>query len=174
MVCHSLAFRDVKIMNDKIKSNQEWDDFLRSVGSITISWGLAEFCLDAIIAVFFKKYGVMLNEKQLPKMLDPKIKFANKCFSRISALSEFKIDGELLLSNFNRLRQKRHEIIHGALTQLPTNGIAIFSKLDIKDNLHHSRFVKFDWAQSQILTQELHDLGNDTANLVNRILDNLR
>ena len=30
-----------KKMNDKIKSNPEWDDFLRSVGSITISWGLA-------------------------------------------------------------------------------------------------------------------------------------
>ena len=160
-------------MNDKIKSNPEWDDFLRSVGSITISWGLAEFCLDAIIAVFFKKYGAMLNEKQLPKMLDPKIKFAHKCFSRISALSEFKTDGEILLSDFNRLGQKRHEIMHGALTQLPINGMAMFAKLDIKDNLHHRRSVPFDWAQSQTLTQELQRLGNDAANFANRILGNL-
>ena len=85
-------------------------------------------------------------------MLDHKIKFANKCFSRISALHEFKTDGEVLLSNFNRLGNKRHEIIHGALTQLPQKGMAMFAKLDIKDNLHHRRSVPFDGAQSQTLT----------------------
>lgn len=160
-------------MNDKIKSNPEWDNFLRSIGSVTIMWGLAEHCLDAIIAVFFNKYGAMLNEKKLPKMLDHKIKFAGKCFSRISAISEFKTDGKLLLSNFNRLGEKRHEIIHGALLQLPQNGVAMFAKLDIKDNLHHRRSVPFDGAQSQMLTQELQHLGNDAANLTNKILGNL-
>jgi hypothetical protein len=142
-------------MDNPMQSNPEWDDFLRSIGSITISWGLAEFCLDAIIAVFFKKFGTSLSEKRLPKMLNHKIKCANKCFSHISALHEFKTDGEVLLFNFNRLGNKRHEIIHGAITQLPQNGTAMFAKLDIKDNLHHRRSVPFDWAQSQILTQEL-------------------
>ncbi|MCK4619126.1 MAG: hypothetical protein KAT52_04220 [Desulfobacterales bacterium] len=160
-------------MNNKINPNPEWNDFLRSIGSITISWGLAEHCLDAIIALFFKKYGSKLNEKQLPKMLSPKIKFAKKCFSRILELTEFKTDGELLLSNFNRLSQKRHEIVHGALIQLPINGLAMFTKLEIKDNLHHRHSVPFDWVQSQTLTQELQRLGNDTANLANRLLDNL-
>ena len=106
-------------------------------------------------------------------MLGQKIKFANKCFSRISALNEFKTDGELLLSNFNRLGQTRHEIIHGAIMQLPINGFVMFRKLDIKDNFHHSRYVPFDGAQSQTLTQELQRLGNDTANLANKILGNL-
>ncbi len=160
-------------MESNKRHNPEWDDFLRSIGSITILWGLAEHCLDAIIALFFKKYGARLNEKELPKMLGKKIKFANKCFSHISALSEFKTDGELLLSSFNRLGQKRHEIIHGALMQLPINGTVIFAKLDIKDNLHHRRSVQFDWVQSQTLTQELQDLGNDKANLANRIFGNL-
>ena len=158
-------------MNDK--SNPEWDDFLRSIGSITILWGLAELCLDAIIALFFKKYGTKLNEKQLPKMLSPKIKFAYKCFSRISALGEFKTEGELLLNRFNCLGQKRHEIIHGTLTQLPQNGTAMFAKLDIIDNLHHHRSVLFDGAQSQMLIQELQHLGNDAANFANKILGNL-
>lgn len=150
--------------------NSEWDDFLRSIGSITISWGLAEFSLDAIIAVFFKKFGTRLNEKRLPKMLNDKIKFANKCLSHISSLHEFKTDGEVLLSNFSRLGNKRHEIIHGALTQLPQNGMALFAKLDIKDNLHHRRSVPFDGEQSQILMQELQRLGNDAANFANMIL----
>ena len=75
-------------MNNKTKSNSEWDDSLRSIGSITISWGLAEHCLDFIVALFFKKYGSKLNEKQLPKMLSPKVKFAKKCFSRIPELTE--------------------------------------------------------------------------------------
>ncbi len=116
-------------MNAELKPNAEWDDFLKSIGSITISWGLAEFCLDAITAILYKKYGANLNEKRLPKMLDHKIKFASKCFSDIPALSDFKIDGDLLLSNFVRLGNKRHEIIHGALTQLPQNGLAMFAKL---------------------------------------------
>jgi hypothetical protein len=160
-------------MDNQIQSSPEWDDFLRSIGSITISWGMAEFCLDAIIAVFFKKFGTRLNERRLPKMLGPKIKFANKCFSRISALHEFKTDGEALLSNFKLLGERRHEIIHGALTQLPQNGMAMFLKLDIKDNLHHRRSVPFDGEQSQILTQDLQHLGNDAANLANKILGNL-
>lgn len=160
-------------MNDKINPNPEWDDFLRSIGSITISWGLAEQCLDAIVALFFKKYGARLNEKQLPIMLSPKTKFVKKCFSRISELSEFKTDGELLLSDFNRLGQKRHEIIHGAIMQLPSNGFVIFRKLEIKNNIHHFRSVQFDWVQSQTLTQELQRLGSDTANLANKLLDNL-
>jgi hypothetical protein len=160
-------------INHKLISDSEWDEFLKYIGLIVIQWGLAEQCLDFIIALFFKKYGTNLNEKQLQKMLDPKLKFAKKCFSRIPELRGYKTEGYRLISEFDRLGQKRHEIIHGALSHLPTNDIAIFSKLNIKNNLHHARSIQFHQNQGQILTQEFLHLAIDTANLVQQLVDNI-
>jgi hypothetical protein len=96
----------------------ETDIIMRSVGALTLAWAQVETILDYCNGV------LIMHEKspesELPKSLRPKIGFFRKSFDRIPELSPFRERVTALVSELNRLKTIRHDIVHGvALERMP-------------------------------------------------------
>lgn len=150
--------------------DDELDALFKAVGFIVVQWGQAEQSLDLATAILYQKLGGKACSKRLPKMLETKLDFLSKCLSQIPALASFRGEGEALVANFRNLSNRRHDLIHGAVASVSaTDGAFMFSKLDIKDDIHVVREFKFNAADFPALTKELIDLGAQATAFARRL-----
>ena len=85
-------------------------------------------------------------------------------------LTAFRQEGEALVSNFNRLSQRRHDLVHGAVASLSAiDGAFVFAKLDVKEDYHFTREVRLEASEFPALTKDLIDLGRDATTLASKI-----
>lgn len=148
----------------------ELDSLFKAIGFVVVQWGQAEQSLDLSIAILYQNLGGKRYSKRLPKMLEPKLEFLSKCLSQIPALNSFQGEGKTLISNFRKLSDRRHDLIHGAIASVSaTDGAFVFAKLDIKDDIHVMREVRFDAADFPALTRELIDLGVQATAFAQRL-----
>lgn len=160
---------------DKNKTDDEMEALYKAVGSMVIQWGQAEQTLDMIVALLFHNYDGNKLSKRIPKMLDPKIKFIKSCFDTSPELAKHKDRGYALLSEFERLSSKRHEMIHGAIADvIPEDDVFKFTKLDIINGYHHVREFDFDIKEFPKLIDELIKLGANSIKLADALMDKLR
>jgi len=105
-------------------------------------------------------------------MLTPKLEYVSKCLSQIPILHGFRHDGEALIRKFEKLSEKRHDLVHGAIASLSLEeGAFRFTKLDVKDGFHVVREFRFDSAEFPQLTKDLIDLSAETTALAKKILE---
>lgn len=150
------------------------DTLFKTVGFVVVQWAQAEQSLDLIVAGLFQNYGGkrLARKNRLPVMLATKLEFLRKCLSQIPRLTSFKDEGAALVSNFNRLSQRRHDLVHGAVASLsPVDGAFVFAKLDVKTDFHFAREVRLEASEFPSLTKDLIDLGASATNLASKIWD---
>jgi hypothetical protein len=146
--------------------DEDLDALFKAVGFVVIQWGQAEQSLDLIVSMLYQNLGGKELVKRIPVMLAPKLNYLRKCLSKIPQLREFQNDGDLLISKFEELSQKRHDVIHGAIASLSMeDGAFRFAKLDVKDGFHVFREFRFESEEFPRLTKNLIDLGAATSAL---------
>lgn len=154
--------------------DDELDSLYKALGFIVVQWGQSEQSLDMLVAMIYQQLGGKQFAKRLPRMLAHKLGFLTKCFDQILVLTPFKAEGEKLVREFQRLSDKRHDLIHGAIVNLsPQNGAFVFAKFDIEGDFHHVREVRLESAEFPVLTKELIDLGADAVSLAARVWDSV-
>jgi hypothetical protein len=111
--------------------------------------------------------GVLFNHlagkalaKRLPKILEIKLKFIERCLVKLPALAQFRADGEGLVADFRSLSVTRHDLIHGAIASVSAkHGGFDFMKLDFDNDDHIVREFRFEGKDFPTLTKDLIDLG---------------
>jgi hypothetical protein len=138
----------------------ELDALFRGVGFVVVQWGQAEQSLDLATGVLYQYLGGKSLAKRLPKMLETKLEFVEKCVTKMPSLSHLRGEGLALVTDFRALSAKRHDLIHGAIADISAvnDGFA-FVKLDIQGDKHVVREFRFEGAEFPKLTKELIDLG---------------
>jgi hypothetical protein len=152
--------------------DEEMDTLFKTVGFVVVQWGMAEQSLDLIVAGLSHSYGGkrIARKKRIPVMLGSKLEFLSKCLAQLPRLSAFRQEGEALVSNFNRLSQRRHDLVHGAVASLSAiDGAFVFAKLDVKEDYHFAREVRLEASEFPALTKDLIDLGRDATTLASKI-----
>ncbi len=150
--------------------DDELDALFKAVGFVVVQWGQAEQSLDLATAILFQNLGGRPLAKRLPKMLETKLEFVEKCLANLSSLESVRADGEILVADFRNLSGKRHDLIHGAITSVSaTNGGFAFMKLDIQSNRHVVREFRFEGAEYPKLTKDLIDLGARTNTFARKL-----
>jgi hypothetical protein len=140
--------------------NDELDALLKAVGFVVVQWGQAEQSLDLATWVLYKHLGGKALAKRLPKMLEPKLEFIEKCLVTLPVLARFRAEGDGLLADFRSLSPTRHALIHGAIASVSvTNGGFDFMKLDFKNNDHVVSEFRLEGDDFPKLTKELINLG---------------
>jgi hypothetical protein len=127
--------------------HEDMDALFRAIGFIVVQWGQAEQSLDLLVAALFQECGGkrLAKKNRMPFMLAPKLEFVRDCVTQLPKLASFREEGIALVSSFENLSEKRHDLIHGAVSSLsPVDNAFPFLKLDVKDNIHHVREVRLE------------------------------
>ena len=153
-----------------VKPGSDIESLFKAIGFVVIQWGHAEQALDLIVAVIFHRFGGNPLLTRRPKMLAEKLKFLSKCFLQIPELEKYRVDGEALLSRFASTGKKRHDLVHGAITNLSCeNGAFIFAKIDVNQDGHAVRSVVLHQSEFPGLIKELLGLGADANKFARKI-----
>ena len=154
--------------------HKDTDALFRAVGFIVVQWSQAEQSLDLLVAALFQECGGkrLAKKNRMPFMLAPKLEFVRKCVTQLPKLAPFREEGLALVSSFETLSEKRHDLIHGAVSSLsPVDNAFPFIKLDIKDNAHHFREVRLEASEFPALTKDFVRLGADAGTLACKVWD---
>jgi hypothetical protein len=116
-------------------------DLCQCIGFVVVHWALTEQQLDNWVNVCFNNCGGSKFQKGrgVPRSLKPKLAFLNKCLKTVPALAEFREEGVDLLTRLSSASQTRHDLIHGAITELrpdPTSGAFKFRRIGYDGDLH--------------------------------------
>jgi len=161
------------MLNDSQANDEE--ALYTAVGSIVINWGVAEQALVMISVMLLRSSGVNRPPKPRKiKALSERIEFIGKCFDASPKLAELKNDAHNLLSDFKQLKERRDELIHGAIiSSTPKDGSYHFAKLDFINGHHYGREIKFDIKEYPGFLDEIHKLGEDSARLAASLMKKL-
>lgn len=156
-------------------SNTDPENALYSqVGFIVIQWGYCEQSLELLVTTLFREYGgnAMPKRKRLPRGLSEKLAFVKECAACIPLLEPFRTDIESLASKFEALTQKRHDLVHGALTDDPViNGVYSFIRLETHPDIHEVKDFQYDLKAFPSLAKALVGLGADAPKVARRVFD---
>jgi hypothetical protein len=94
------------------------------IGSLAIYWARVEVALDYANAVLIQHSAV--KEARLPVSLKRKIGFFRKSFVEIPALAPFQTRAFEIVAEINRLKEIRHDIVHGIARNRMPGGIRQF------------------------------------------------
>lgn len=144
------------------------------VGFIIIQWGHCEQSLELLVTTLFREYGgnAMPKRKRMPKQLSDKLAFVKECAAGIPLLKPFRTDIESLARKFEALIQKRHDLVHGALTDDPgIDGVYSFIRLETHPDIHEVKEFQYDLKAFPSLAKALVGLGADAPKVARRVFD---
>lgn len=119
-------------------------DLCECIGFVVVHWSLTERQLDNWVNVCFNNCGgkKFQNGHGIPKALNRKITFLKRCLRRLSILEAFRDEGIDLLNRISESSEKRHNLIHGAISELrpdPTTGAFRFRIIGYQGDIHTTR-----------------------------------
>lgn len=144
------------------------------VGFIVVQWGHCEQSLELLATTLFREYGgnTLPKRKRMPRQLSEKLAFVKECAAEIPALKPFRIDIENLTSKFEALTQKRHDLVHGALTDDPViDGVYSFIRLETHPDIHEVKEFQYDLKAFPSLAKSLVRLGAEAPKVARRVFD---
>ena len=152
--------------------DDELDALFKAVGFVVVQWGQAEQSLDLATGVLYQNLGGKPLAKRLPKMLETKLEFIEKCLAKLPTLTHLRAEGTGLIADFRSLSATRHDLIHGAIASVSVTDAGFdFMKLDFKDNNHIVRVFRFEGEDFPKLTKDLIDLGSRTITFARQLWD---
>jgi hypothetical protein len=116
-------------------------DLCQVIGFVVIHWSLAEQQLDNWVNVCANNAGgkPFLEGKGVPQALKRKVNFIKRCLREIPDLAEFRDECAGLLSRILSASNRRHDLIHGAITELkpdPATGAFKFRRIGYAGDEH--------------------------------------
>ena len=167
-------------MSDDHEDTRYFLDLCQCIGFVVVHWSLIEQQLENWVNVCFNNCGgKQFQEKRgLPRSLTSKTDFLKRCFNRLPVLVPFRDEGVSLVGRVSSASDRRHDLIHGAITELrpdPTSGAFRFRRIGYHGDLH--TFREFDFTPDQfaefgpILTDLLTDTIVFSQKLGDRFLE---
>jgi hypothetical protein len=152
---------------DKARRNDE--KLLAAVGRLVVTWADLEFCLDAIILIFYRA-GYNEHEPALPRPLSRKIEFLRGVFTKGPLDQETRDRHLAFLDCVARESETRHDIVHGYPRYYPSDeGEAKLTRLLINKTGWQERHITISIASVAEATnraQQLRDRARDAAILL--------
>lgn len=108
------------------QKNAEKKTFYRAIGHLAVGWGYVEHLFDLTNAAIINRFET--DENELPRSLKPKISFYRRSFLKIPELSPFKEKALKITDEASRLKEIRHDIIHGQAERLTPDGLRHFNR----------------------------------------------
>lgn len=152
--------------------NEKVQNLFRCVGSVVIHWGLAEQSLDVAINMIFNGYNGKSKSEEgiLPRQLKRKLRFVRLCLNQLPHLAEFKDEGIALCEKFANLKERRHDLIHGAINDMhQDDGAYGFIKIDSSGEIQVMKEFDFNLRDFPKLERELEGLVNDAIRFGTRL-----
>lgn len=146
----------------------EFNLLLRAIGGVAIAWAEVEFSLDYINGILIMHRDIA--EKELPKSLKPKIGFFKKSFDRIQELAPLREKALRLLSELNRLKNIRHDVIHGVAFERTPVAIRKVMRVDYKGKELSERYETYSIADIGYAASDMVTLKNELLTLFKDIL----
>lgn len=126
----------------------EQDDYhalCMAVGFVVVNWAIAEHSLDGWVAITYHDHGGKDLAKRIPKALSAKVEFLTECFQKAESLAAYKDEALSILARVTDLSEKRHDLVHGAITSVSAdNGVFFLTRLDFERHAISVRQVDFD------------------------------
>ena len=144
------------------------------VGFIVIQWGHCEQSLELLVTTLFRQYGgnALPKRKRMPRQLSDKITFVKECVAALQTLKSFRDEIEGLINKFESLKQKRHDLIHGALTDDSViDGVYSFIRLETHPDIHEVKAFHYDLKAFPNIAKDLVRLGADAPKIAKRVFD---
>jgi hypothetical protein len=141
-------------------------------GFIIVQWGHCEQSLELLTNILYSEYDCkkLTCTKRIPRPLLEKLKFVKRCALEAPSLALYKAELDVLVKDFSDLSQKRHDIVHGALTNtLPINGVFTFIRLETHPDHHEIKEFQYDLSEFPSLKTKLMRLGDFTVKLTSRL-----
>ncbi len=146
------------------------------IGFVVLHWALIEQQLDSWVNVCSNKCGGnhFLQGKGVPQAMKRKITFLRRCLHGLPDLAPFREECAELLSRVLSAAEKRHDLIHGAITELrpnPITGGFSFRRIGYAGDDH--TFTEFAVTANdfQAFGPILTDLVTDTIAFSQRLAD---
>lgn len=83
----------------------------KAIGLLTILWAQVEIALDVTNGILI--LDKRIQDTELPRSLNPKIKFFRKNIAKIPELAPFVEETLRLAGELNRIKDVRHDAVHG-------------------------------------------------------------
>lgn len=151
---------------------EDLDNIAKAFGLVVVQWGNCEQSLDMLIALLWQSFPTREFARRIPLMLAPKVEFARKSFAGVATLTNLQPQAESVFAEFVRLSKVRHDLIHGAVENFaPIDGHFVLMKLDVRDDFHHVREVRFPVAAYPKLTRDLVKLSKNAHQLSHAVFE---
>lgn len=157
-----------------VKPGSTYESLLRTVGFIVVQWGHCEQSLELLVNTLFRNFGgsTLPGRKRMPRPVSEKVAFLKECAVQLPSLALFRVDMETLASDFERVMQMRHDLVHGALTDVPiANGVFTFMRLTAHPDIHEVRTFEYDLKKFPVIEAALMKLGDSAPKLARRVFD---
>lgn len=157
-----------------VKSGSTFENLCKTIGFVVVQWGHCEQSLELLVNTLFLQYGgnKLPKRKRMPKQLGEKIAFMRECARGLPALAPFRVELESLATSFESLAQKRHDLVHGALTDTTAlNGVYSFIRLETHPDIHEVKEFQYDLKAFPSLAESLLSLGKDAPRLARLVFD---
>ena len=99
-------------------SEEEISALYQMIGFITVAWSLLERGLDKIALTIYKGCEGHIIKRKVPQALTDKLEYIENSFNKLQVLSDFQKEGLAIVSKTRELKEKRHTLIHGAISSL--------------------------------------------------------
>jgi hypothetical protein len=172
------------VIRDDLLSRQEptdddiryFADLCQCIGFVVVHWSLIEQQLDNLVNVCFNNCGGKEFQKGsgVPRSLKPKIVFVKRCLKVRAILAPFRNEGISLLSRISLGSTKRHDLIHGAITELkpdPVTGAFRFRRIGYDGDLHTLSEFNITPNDFRVFAPVLTDLVTDAIAFSQRLGD---
>ena len=155
-----------------VKPGSTFESLLRTVGFVVVQWAHCEQSLELLVNTLFRDYGgnTLSGSRRMPKPVSEKIAFVKKCAAQIASLAAFKTELEALALDFDEVLQTRHDLTHGALSDVPvSNGVFTFIRLEAHPDIHEVKEFQYDLEKFSVLEASLMSLGAKAPKLARRV-----
>lgn len=125
-------------MSSDNRDKIDLENLSKMVGMLVIQWGSAEQTLELTLGVLFVAPGRPAANK-IPQNLVRKLEYLTRCADFMPSLAPHRTQIKKLVSDFQRLSELRHNLIHGAASSINhVDGVYEFGKIDhVKGTQQH-------------------------------------
>jgi hypothetical protein len=139
----------------------------RTVAHLSRGWAFVEILLDFTNLYIINTFAT--DETRLPVSLKAKIAFFKKHFRTVLQLHGYQDRADAIVSETNRLKLARHDILHGLALGESTEGARRYLRLDYRGKKLLRRTKEYSWEEASKIASEMHTLGKSISALLKEV-----